>query len=79
MRVRTRNMERTIFDMSDMWVWMTNTFGPPEAHNEHKKRWTYGKDHLGYLGSDLINGTFDIEWFEFRDERDATLFMLRWP
>lgn len=79
MKVSTRNTERTIFEMSEMWVWMTRTFGPPEAHNDNKKRWTYGKDTPGFMGSDLIDGTFDIQWFDFRDERDATVFMLRWP
>ena len=78
MKVATRNTERTIFEMSEMWVWMTNTFGPPEAHNSNQKRWTYGKDHPGFMCSELIDGTFDIEWFDFRDEKDATLFQLRW-
>lgn len=78
MKVQTRNQERTIFEMSEMWTWMTRTFGPPEAHNSNQKRWTYGKDHPGFMGSELIDGTFDIEWFDFRDERDATVFLLRW-
>jgi hypothetical protein len=78
MKVYTNNQERTIFEMSEMWIWMTNTFGPPEAHNDNAKRWTYGKDSVGYLGGTLIDGTFDIEWFDFRDEKDATLFTLRW-
>lgn len=79
MKVKTNNEIRTIHEMSDMWRWMTDTFGPPEAHNGNLKRWTYGKDNPGYLGSMTIDGTFDIEWFDFRDEKDATLFMLRWP
>ena len=79
MKVATRNKERTIDEMHDIWVWMTNTYGPPEAHNDNLKRWTYGKDHPGFLGSELIDGTWDIEWFDFRDEKDATMFMLRWP
>ena len=78
MRVKTNNQIRTIFEMSEMWVWMTNTFGPPEAHNGNLKRWTYGKDHPGFLGSETIDGTFDIEWFDFRDDRDATMFIMRW-
>lgn len=78
MKVYTRNTERTIFDMSEMWAWMTNNFGPPEAHNDNMKRWTYGKDHPGFMGSETIDGTFDIEWFDFRDEKDAMLFQLRW-
>lgn len=78
MRVKTNNQVRTIFEMSEMWVWMTTTFGPPEAHNGNLKRWTYGKDHPGFMGSELIDGTFDIEWFDFRDDRDATMFIMRW-
>ena len=79
MKVLTKNTERTIFEMSEMWTWMVNTYGPPEAHNDNLKRWTYGKDHYGFMGDLRIDGTFDIEWFEFRDDKDATVFMLRWP
>lgn len=79
MRVKTQNMKRTIHEMHEMWVWMTNHFGPPQAHNENMPRWTYGKDSLGFMGTSHIDGTHDIEWYEFSNERDATLFMLRWP
>ena len=79
MKVKTNNINRTIFEMSEMWTWMTNTFGPPEAHNSNGlKRWTYGKDNPGYLGGSTIDGTFDIEWFDFRDEKDAMMYILRW-
>ncbi len=78
MKVYTKNDERTISEMSDIWNWMTNTFGPPEAHNDNKKRWTYGKDSKGYLGGTLIDGTWDIEWFDFRDKKDAEWYILRW-
>jgi hypothetical protein len=78
MKVYTRNTERTIQEMTEIWKWMTDMFGPPEAHNNYKKRWTYGKDHPGFLGSETIDGTWDIEWFEFRDEKDAEWFTLRW-
>ena len=78
MKVYTKNTERPIKEMTEMWYWMTNMFGRPEAHNHHKKRWAYGKDHPGFLGSETIDGTWDIEWFDFRDEEDATLFTLKW-
>lgn len=78
MKVSTKNHDRPIQEMTEMWYWMTNTFGPPEAHNSNLRRWTYGKDHPGFLGSETIDGTFDIEWFDFRDEKDAMLFQLRW-
>lgn len=78
MKVYTNNEVRTIFEMSEMWYWMTDTFGPPEAHNDNLKRWTYGKDNPGWTGSTFIDGTHDIEWFDFRDDSDATLFILRW-
>jgi hypothetical protein len=79
MRVNTRNQERPISEMTQMWHWMTDTYGPPEAHNGNLRRWTYGKDSLGYMGSSHIDGTHDIEWFEFENPSDATMFMLRWP
>lgn len=78
MKVKTRNQERTIQEMTEMWYWMTNNFGPPEAHNDNLKRWTYGKDHPGFLGSETIDGTWDIEWFDFRDSKDAEWFILKW-
>jgi hypothetical protein len=78
MKVYTKNTERRIAEMTKMWHWMTDTFGPPEAHNDNLKRWTYGKDSRGFLSSNTIDGTFDIEWFDFRDEADATLFTLKW-
>ncbi len=78
MKVKTDNEIRTVYEMAEMWGWMTDHFGPPESHNDNKKRWTYGKDSVGYLGGTLIDGTWDIEWFDFRDEKDATMFLLRW-
>lgn len=77
MKVNTRNSERTIQEMHEIWYWMTSHFGPPSAHNSNLKRWTYGKE-AGWTGSTLCDGVFDIEWFEFSDEKDATLYMLRW-
>lgn len=78
MRVKTGNHERTVREMSEMWHWMTNNFGPPEAHSDKHKRWSYGKDSCGYMGTNHIDGTHDIEWFKFRDSKDAEWFMLRW-
>lgn len=79
MKVNTKNDERTISEMTEMWHWMTDHFGAPEANNDNKKRWTYGKESKGLFGSDtIINGTWEIEWFDFRDEKDATMFTLRW-
>ena len=79
MKVKTDNEIRTVNEMANMWSWMTDHFGVPEAHNGNQKRWTYGKDSKGFLGSDtIINGTWEIEWFDFRDEKDATMFLLRW-
>lgn len=78
MKVYTKNDERTIDESTEMWDWMIKNFGVPIAHNGTKKRWTYGKDHVGYLGGVLIDGTWDIEWFDFQDEKDASLYILRW-
>lgn len=79
MKVYTKNDERTINEMSEMWYWMTDNFGAPTAHNDNLKRWTYGKDTKAFLGSDtIINGTWEIEWFDFRDDKDAEWFILKW-
>lgn len=78
MKVKTNNEIRTIHEMSDMWRWMTDTFGPPEAHNDNAKRWTYGKDTPNFLGSTTIDGPWDIEYFDFRNEKDAMMYILRW-
>ena len=78
MKIYTKNENRTIAEMTEIWYWMTDHFGPPESHNENLKRWTYGKDSRGYLGGTLCDGTWDIEWFDFYDEKDATMFTLRW-
>ena len=78
MKVKTRNTERTVREMYDVWWWMTKTFGPPMVHNDALKRWTYGKDSRGFTGSEIVVGTHDIEWIYFFDEKDAIMFMLRW-
>jgi hypothetical protein len=58
---------------------MVDNFGVPASHNDDKKRWAYGKDTKSVFGCDtILNGTWEIEWFNFRDEKDATMFMLRW-
>jgi hypothetical protein len=78
MKVKTNNEIRTIHEMQDMWTWMCEQFGTPSAHNSNRTRWTYGKDHPGFLGSEIIDGPWDIEWFDFQHEEDAVLFTLRW-
>lgn len=79
MRVATNNEIRTIHEMNEIWYWMTENFGNPEAHtSDIRARWTYGKDNPGYLGGTLVDGTWDIEWFDFRNEKDATMYILRW-
>jgi hypothetical protein len=78
MRVKTNNDFRTIEEMNDMWVWMVSTLGSPKAHGNKAKRWTYGKDNRGDPTDGIISGTFDIEWFDFREDADATVFLLRW-
>jgi hypothetical protein len=76
MRVRTRNEERTIDEMTLMFAWVMDTFGNDVGDD---CRWSYGKDPSNSLGGDLLSGTWEIEWFDFRDDKDATMFMLRWP
>ena len=76
MKVYTKNQERPIDEMYEMWHWMTANFGAPIAHNDNLNRWTYGKD-TNALGTVII-GAWDIEWFDFQDDRDAVMFLLRW-
>ena len=78
MKVYTKNSERTVAEMNELWRWMTDNFGAPSSHNRNLSRWTYGKDHPGFMGSEMIDGTWDIEWFDFRDEKDVTAYLLRW-
>lgn len=76
MKVNTNNEIRTIHEMQDMWTWTCEQFGTPGEGSKYT--WTYGKDRPGYMGSTTIDGPWDIEWFDFRNEKDATIFMLRW-
>ena len=73
MKVYTNNQQRQHGEMQTIWGWMTDNFGPPENHSIMSTRWRYGKDI-----KEFINGTWDIEWFDFTDEKDATAFIMRW-
>ena len=70
MRVSTRNKERTVQEMGELFNWCVNTFDP--------KVWTYGKEP-GFLQNTLCDGPYDVEWVDFPNEKNATMFMLRWP
>lgn len=72
MRVKTNNEIRTVDEMYDMFAWCIGQFDKPG------KRWIYGKDSVDFTGGIFISGPFDIEWIEFTDDKDATVFMLRW-
>lgn len=79
MKVYTNNEVREFGEMNTIWGWMTDNFGPPENHSgTPKARWTYGKDTPDFVGSNIINGTWEIEWFDFVYDKDAMLFTLRW-
>jgi hypothetical protein len=73
--VRTNNQERTIIEMDELFRWCLSTFGIPG--NELDSTWMYGKTP-DWTGSSRPNGPWDVEWIEFRNDRDATLFSLRW-
>lgn len=76
MRVETRNEERPVNEMYDMFAWCTDQFGNPGRGP--KGRWIYGRDSVDFVGNKICNGPFDVEWIEFFDEKDATVFALRW-
>jgi hypothetical protein len=69
MRAYTKNQDRTIRELQQIWDWVVATYGPPIID----LRWTYGKDRDG-----LLNGIYDIEWYEFYNEKDAVMFLLKW-
>lgn len=77
MKVSTRNTDRTMSEMYEMWHWLTRTFGPPAASDCTIKRWTYGKE-IDVFGHAMVSGPFEIEWIDFADEKDAVFFELRW-
>ncbi len=70
-KMETNNLQRTIFQMRDMFNWCTLTFG------KCGERWSYGRS-LGFLGSDMCSGPEDIEWIQFENDSDATMFQLKW-
>jgi hypothetical protein len=74
-RVETHNDERTIHEMHNLFMWCMDHFGYPGA--EPGCRWWYGKEP-DWVGSTICSGPFDIEWIDFYDAKDATVFLLRW-
>ena len=70
-RVDTEHMQRTIYDMRDMFNWCVASFGPART------TWKYGREP-GFLGSDMCSGPEDIEWIDFENDSDAVLFQLKW-
>jgi len=72
-RIPTRNDERTVDEMTEMWTWLIETFKKPG----YKNSWRYGKKE-DWVGSTFCSGPFEMEWIEFDNDADATLFLLRW-
>ena len=72
-KVEIDNTNRTMEEMSYIFAWCLRTFGEPTTED---MRWTYGKEP-DWTGSNMCNGTFDIEWFKFSDEKDVIIFKLR--
>mgnify|MGYP003704365253 FL=1 len=66
--------ERPLAEMNQILNWVIKNF--PNEWDED--RWTYGSDTPDPYGSELLNGPWEIEYFEFRDDKDAEWFMLRW-
>jgi hypothetical protein len=72
MKVYIDRDNRTIEEMDEIFQWVLDTYGVKSLD----RRWTYGKDHE--FSSWLCNGTWDVDWYEFTDAKDATMFRLRW-
>jgi len=77
-KVQENLISRPIIEMYEMLYWVIDNF-PQELDS---KRWTYGRGSVDIYGRRvrgiLMNGPWEIEYFEFRDEKDAMLFTLRW-
>lgn len=76
MRVQTYNNVRTISETTDLFNWCLDHFGYPGTDSGN--RWAYGK-RPDWIGSTICSGPFDIEWIAFKQEKDATVFLLAWP
>ena len=72
-RVKTRNTERTISEMTEMWKWLNTNF----RRSGFKNKWWYGKEP-DWTGRTFCSDPVEIEWVEFSNLEDATLFLLRW-
>jgi len=75
MIVRTRNTERSGYEMDRMWEWIVSTFGFPTPALPGV--WSYGRS-IDRTGTTVVSSTWDIEWIDFQRDCDATLFILRW-
>lgn len=74
-QVQTHLQHRTVNEMSEMVRWVIDNF--PNDLDEN--RWKYGSDiYRPYDHKRLLNGPWEIEYFDFRDEADATWFKMRW-
>ena len=70
-----RVMVRSMAEMNEMLTWVIETF-PNEM--DPGDRWSYGSDTPAKFGHTLLSGPWEIEYFEFRDSKDAEWFSLRW-
>ena len=73
-KVKVDNANKTMDEMSTMLTWVIKSF----SNEMDPDRWTYGSDTPDPYGGELLNGPWEIEYFEFRDSKDAEWFMLRW-
>ena len=78
-RVYTGNHRRPIWEMDEMFSWCVKTFGEPSIIDSEGKKtgWSYGKSP-GMFGSKFVDGPFDIEYLDFYNHEDATVFKLSW-
>ena len=69
MKVYTKTL---FYNLPDAFAWCLTTFGSSPVN----RRWTYGKDNNDRCV--FMNSVYEIEWFDFKNEADAALFLLRW-
>lgn len=60
-------------DIRDLYFWCVSNIGQPDG-----RIWAYGRHADNFVGSRLINCPEEIEYLEFADSEDATMFKLKY-
>lgn len=78
MRIEIKNEDRTVDECDEIFQWVIETFGQPSQNLKSAGRWTYGKTPDANIYGSHIAGTWEIQYYEFVSDEDASLFALRW-